>query len=144
MIRWKRPQYYMGEEYYEYYVMYAVPRDSDALIRSNFDCILRDLGGESETVIIQRSSHFLCGWVDLILIDEDDQAAIDKGDEILEALENYPAYDDDHFSQLEYEETTEIWNDCYSLREKIEKCTEANISIFAARSKEIPEGIYLN
>jgi len=132
----------MGEEYYEYYVMYSVTRDSDILTRSNWECILDDLGGESETVIVQRSSHFLCGWVDLLLIHESDQEAIDKGDDSLKALEEYPVLNDEHFSQLEFEENTEIWQTCLDLKEKIALCKEANVSIFAARSEMIPDGIH--
>lgn len=141
MKRWTRPKYYMGEEYYEYYVLYSVTRDSDILTRSNWECILEEIP-ESETVIIQRSNHFLCGWVDLLLIHESDQEAIDKGNEILKAEREYPVLNDDHFSQLEFEETTEIWQDCLALKEKIQLCAEAGVSIFAARSEGIPEGIH--
>ena len=46
--------------------VYAQNRDSDRLTRSNFECILKELGGESETVCVIRYGHWACGWVEYI------------------------------------------------------------------------------
>ena len=56
-------------------------RDSDCLKQSNFAVMLRELGGESETVIVVRESHWAVGWVEWIAIHELDAAALQIADE---------------------------------------------------------------
>lgn len=144
--RWTRPDYYMGETPYDYYVAYGSHRDSDILTLSNFDCILKALGGEDgylqgeeyiETVRIQRSRHFLVGWLDIILVHESAVDKLDIAEELLASIAEYPALDDEDLSSREWEYAQEVW-ECIRLSEKIEHCQRSDISIFAARSDDFP------
>lgn len=137
----------MGPDWSEYYILYAKTRDSGALERSNFNCILKDIDPNYDTdkenpnVIVGSFGHWACGWVEAIMIHESDTKAIEHGNDIQDQLDIYPVYDEDHYSNLEYEEAQEYWQEYMSLAEKVEACQEANISIFAARSKTMPAEI---
>ncbi|MEH2570123.1 hypothetical protein [Bradyrhizobium sp. AZCC 2289] len=81
--RWTLPANYVGAVWPAYYSSgVGQSRDSDALERSNFACMLRELGGESETVIVVRETHYLVGWVEWIAIHQDDEKALAIADEI--------------------------------------------------------------
>jgi hypothetical protein len=81
--RWKRPENYFGAEWPEYFSSgVGQSRDSDALERSNFTCMLEALGGESDTVIVVRESHWAVGWVEWIAIHQDDDKALEIADKI--------------------------------------------------------------
>jgi hypothetical protein len=74
--RWTLPANYFGAVWPAYFSSgVGQSRDSDALERSNFACMLRDLGGETETVIVVRETHYLVGWVEWIAIHQDDEKA---------------------------------------------------------------------
>ena len=49
-------------------------RDSDCLERSNFEVGLALLGGESETVRVERYGHWACGWVEQVYVKPGSQA----------------------------------------------------------------------
>ena len=75
--RWTLPDNYFGAEWPDYFSSgVGQSRDSVALERSNFECTLKALGGESETVIVVRESHWSIGWVEWIAIHQDDSAAL--------------------------------------------------------------------
>lgn len=135
IVRWTLPDSYMGAEWPEWYVAAGQHRDTDSLTRSNFECTLRELGGESETVRVIRESHWAVGWVEWIGIHESDSKALEIADEIAAALEDYPVVDEDHWSNLEYEEAWSYWQNA-SLRERVELCQQCGVSIFAARRDE--------
>ncbi|WMT71325.1 hypothetical protein [Bradyrhizobium sp. Ash2021] len=81
--RWTMPPNYFGAVWPAYYSSgVGQSRDSVALERSNFTSMLRDLGGESETVIVVRESHWLVGWVEWIAIHESDDKALAIADDI--------------------------------------------------------------
>jgi hypothetical protein len=81
--RWTLPDNYVGEVWPAYYSSgCGQSRDSDALERSNFSCMLKALGGESETVIVVRETHWLVGWVEWIAIHQDDDKALEIADRI--------------------------------------------------------------
>lgn len=136
--RWELPDSYMGAEWPEYFVFLGQHRDSDALSRSNFECGLKTLGGESETVIIVRERHWAVGWVEWIAIHESDSAAILAADEMRCALDSYPVLNEDHFSELEWTEAETQW-EMLPLKYRVELCAEAGVSIFAARRDYIPQ-----
>ncbi len=107
MKKWSRTENYIGESYYDYYVLLYRTRDSGLVEESNFWSALKMLNGESDTVKVIRSSHWLCGWVEMILIHESDIVSVDKGNEIEKALENYPILDEDDFFARESERRDE-------------------------------------
>jgi len=108
MQNWSRTENYFGETYYDYYVLLSRHRDSGLVEESNFQSALKMLNGESDTVKVIRAKHWLCGWVEMILIHESDKESIDKGNEIEKALENYPILDEDDFYERESEKREEL------------------------------------
>lgn len=126
----------------EYFVAYGQHRDSDTLTRSNFRSILSSLGGESDTVLIIRDSHWAVGWVEAIYIHESDQAKLTIADDILTALEDYPIVNATDFSDLEWDAACKYW-ESMSVSDRVSwlQRYEFNVSIFAARRSELPEGL---
>lgn len=122
--RWTMPAHYFGAVWPNYYSAgVGRSRDSDALERSNFACMLKALGGETETVIVVRESHWAVGWVEWIAIHQDDEKALHEADEIVGAMADYPVIDGDHFSDLEWTEAAEHW-DGLTPREKVQYALE--------------------
>lgn len=108
MQKWSRTENYIGKSYNDYYVLLSHHRDSGLVEKSNFNSALKALNGESDTVKVVRFSHWLCGWVEMILIHESDKESIDKGNEIEESLNNYPILDEDAFSEMVTEKEAEM------------------------------------
>ena len=108
MKKWCRTENYIGESYFDYYVLLSRHRDSGLVEESNFYSALKALNGESDTVKIIRSKHWAVGWIEMILIHESDKVSVDKGNEIEESLENYPILDEDDFYERESERREEI------------------------------------
>jgi hypothetical protein len=118
--RWARLANYAGETWHGYYSAgIGQSRDSSDLEASNFAAMLKLLGGESETVIVVRESHWAVGWVEWIAIHESDDAALAIADETLDRLESYSVLDEDDFSQREQETADTIWRDCYNVSDRI-------------------------
>lgn len=123
--RWTLPESYFGEHWPDYYRSgVGQSRDSGALERSNFAEMLSLLGGESETVIVVRESHWAVGWVEWIAIHYTDETALRAADEANERLEDYPALNEDAWLELEREEADDIWLHCYNVRERIDYIRE--------------------
>lgn len=92
--RWTRPNSYFGAEWPNYYSSgFGQSRNSDSLERSNFRCALAALGGESETVLVIRESHWAVGWVEWIAIHESEEPALRKADDLREHYDSYPVVD---------------------------------------------------
>lgn len=138
---YKRPQHYAGPDYFDYYPFLGQSRDSDALERSNFARGLELIGGESDTVLVIRDSHWAVGWVETIYIHKSDEQALRKADEIKAQLADYPVVDESHYSDLEWSEVVEYWERS-SVRDRLEAIhlSRASVSIFAARRADFPQG----
>lgn len=122
---WTMPRDYMGEVWPDYYGSgCGQSRDSEALERSNFKCMLAALGGESETVIVVRESHWAVGWVEWIAIHSTDSVALKIADEIKGGLADYPVVDESDYSETEMEEANEVWQSCFRPSERIEYVRE--------------------
>lgn len=134
---WTMPDSYFGASWPGYYVFLSQHRDSDSLTRSNFICGLEALGGESETVQVIRESHWAVGWVEWIAIHQDDTEALKIADSIMDKLDGYPVVNEDHWSQLEWDEAQDYW-ERLSISERVELCQDAGVCIFAARHNWIP------
>jgi hypothetical protein len=135
---WKRPSYYIGESWPEYYVFLGQNRDSSTLERSNFTCALEAIGGESETVTVVREGHWAVGWIEWIAIHQDDSKALEIADEIVAALSDYPVVNESHWSELEFNEVCDYWANM-SVAERVGYLRKFDMSIFAARRSELPE-----
>lgn len=118
---WTMPTNYVGEVWPATYSSgVGQSRDSDALERSNFACMLEAVGGESDTVTVVRESHWAVGWVEWIAIHQDDEKALQIADEVQAGLADYPVINEDHWSELEQEDANETWANCYSPQERID------------------------
>jgi hypothetical protein len=140
--RWTLPRYYVGAEWPEYFTFLGRSRDSDTVEESNFQASLAALGGETETVLVIRESHWAVGWVEWIGIHESDAAALRVADEIAAGLKDYPVVDEDHLGNLELERACEAWAGM-SVRERVDflKRHGGNVSRFAARRDELPQDL---
>lgn len=78
-------------------------RDSDSVEESNFRSMLRDLGGEGEFVAVERENHWAVGWVEHLLLHPDATELVAKAEEWREGLEDYPVYDEEDWSKLEWD-----------------------------------------
>lgn len=116
---WTVPENYFGDVYPATYVGLSRNRDSDDLTESNFATFLKELGGESETVQVIRESHWAVGWVEWIAIHQDDEKAVKRADELLAEIEAYPVLDEMDFSEREMESANYVWQNCYSVTERI-------------------------
>lgn len=118
--RWTMPANYAGETWPDYYSAgVGQSRDSDALEQSNFAAMLKAIGGESETVIVVRESHWAVGWVEWIAIHESDESALFWADHTMGELADYPVLDEDDLSRREQDEANDLWRDCYDRFERI-------------------------
>jgi len=118
--RWTRPDDWFGTPWPEHFVFLGRHRDSDCLAESNFECALKALGGESETVTIVRESHWAVGWVEWIAIHESDSTALETADAIAAALAEYPALDESDWNEREMEAANDVWRSCFDDRERVE------------------------
>jgi hypothetical protein len=108
---WTMPDCYMGEVWPDYYSAgVGQSRDSSTLERSNFAAMLADLGGESETVIVVRESHWAVGWIEWIAIHATDDVALGVADRNVERMADYPVLDEDAWSELEWNEAADYWD----------------------------------
>ena len=110
MEKWSRTENYIGETYYDYYVLLYRTRDSGLVEKSNFQSALKALNGESDTVKVIRAKHWAVGWIEMILIHESDIVSVDKGNEIEKALESYPILDEDVFDEMVLGKETEMFD----------------------------------
>ncbi len=73
----------------------------DILQECNFKVFLERLGGESETVKIERVGFSGDGWYEFVAINSSNTDAIDKATVMLSALLDYPILDDARFTDAE-------------------------------------------
>lgn len=115
-------------------------RDSDAMERSNFECGLKLLGGESKDVQVHRFGHWGCGWFEQILIQPTATDTIAIAEKTLDELLKYPVIDEEHFCGLEYEEATELWQQL-DRSEKVDYCKRSYIDGRQANRKTPPSEV---
>ena len=108
MEKWEHASNYMGESFTDYFVLLSHSRDSRILEESNWYSAIKILDEKKAEYQIIRSSHWLCGWVEMIIIHENNQDSIDIGNDILEQIEKYPVLDDSDFSDREWEAISEL------------------------------------
>lgn len=130
--KWTHPRNYAGYQWPDFYVFLGQNRDSGPLARANFDAALKAVRAvmskesipgdpdEMATVQVVRENHWAVGWVEWIAIHESDAAALECADKIAAKLENYPVVNENLWSEYEQTEANEIWQNCYSPKERIE------------------------
>ena len=107
LTKWTRSDNYGGEDLSEYYPLITITRDSYILDVSNYETIKAELESQfeidGELIIVANFGHWACGWIESIMIHETHIKALQFADEVKEALNNYPVYDDEDYSKREYD-----------------------------------------
>ena len=129
---WERTDSYGGESFPDYYVFLGRHRDSDCLTESNFFTVLARLGGDSETVQVNRFGHWAVGWTEAIFIHKSDSEALLLADAMAEKLADYPVLDESDFSEREWERATSLYEG-QSLSGRIDDVKSYGMPCFAAR-----------
>ena len=128
---------YMGETNFKnFYGLITQNRDSGTVTRSNFISALELLGGECDTVKVHRFGHWACGYWEIIAVKKDTKQ-FKIAEKIEKDLMNYPVVNEEHLSELEWNEAHDYWVSL-SIQEKMEYCKKHNISIFSARYDYLP------
>ena len=120
---WTHPDNYFGECWPNHYSAgVGQSRDSDCLERANFAAMVTALQVDGElpdTVTIVRESHWAVGWVEWIAIEHSDESSLRIADKIKGKLADYPVIDEELWSEYEQIEAQEVWQHCYSPKERI-------------------------
>lgn len=125
-----RDSAYWGERG-NWLVVSVIMRDSDCLSRSNYRCMIQLLGGKgtegakgnqeiNDNVAIEEASHWAVGWIQYLIINPAHAESVKIATEAIERLEDYPVLDESDYSELEQEEATEVWKNCYHPKERVE------------------------
>lgn len=86
-------------------------RDSEAVERSNFRVACAMLAEvDDECYHVDCESHWAVGWVETLLVDPSNAAALAVAEDIRERLDDYPILDESDWSELETEECNENWD----------------------------------
>lgn len=147
---WTKPAHYAGFSPDGDYIVLTRTRDSDLLAECNWDVACETLnaqaydGGTDEfetrpPVYHWRAGHFLCGWVEYLMVRSDapDTVQTEAG-EILCSLADYPILSEDKFGEREWNAVCDYWENC-SVRDRVDYLQRAEMCIFAARRAEMPE-----
>jgi len=151
--RWKRPSNYAGANWYDHFGSgCGQHRDSDVLERANFRAMLNALGfdankdpsddcptiADEPTRLIVLENHWAVGWVEWIAIHDSDTKGLKIADDCQRALTDYPILDGELFSELENEECSETWLNCYVPRERLKYIRE-NVSREWCKFRDVRE-----
>lgn len=147
---WTHPSDYGGFSPDGDYCIATQNRDSDALTRSNYRRIFadikaeahddRDADNERPVAYDWRAGHWMCGWIEYLMVRHDaPDALLIQCAEIVAALSDYPVYDESDYSELEWNGAADYWARC-SVKDRVEMIreTQCGASIFAARRDELP------
>ena len=89
-----------------------------------------------------RHGHWGCGWIEYITVDDTaPDTLLDQCVEIARALDCYPVYDDDRYSEAQWKVIADYW-EWLDLRERVDLCRDNGVSIFAARRSSVPDQVY--
>lgn len=150
--KWVQPDSYAGHSPVGDYIIYSRNRDSSICENVNYKLILADLSKlneklqreEDEPFVYDfRAKHWACGWVEYIIVCKDSPSEIlTLASEIICALESYPIYNDDKYSEAQAEVIYENWDNS-SIQERIDYIKDNNAgSIFQSRRNIIPEKVF--
>lgn len=96
------------EDWYVTNVM--VTRDSDLLEQSNWLCMLDYLEETKTRYSLLRFAHWACGWIEIATFKKDtSEFALRWIDTKLQELDDYPIWNDDHYSEIEQEDKLDQW-----------------------------------
>lgn len=158
LTEWEHPPYYGGFSPVGDFLAAVKTRDSGLLERTNWDIIVNALAelnqtheapqdpelesGDENYFYTFVARHWACGWVEYAMVRRD---APDEYQELLyefeSALAGYPILDETAYCVALYEEIYSIW-DHAGLRDRMEYCRQAGVSIFASRREVMPDQVY--
>lgn len=98
---------YSGPRLGDLVVVLSRSRDSEILEDSNFESALEMLGGVSRHVTVERSEHWGCGWIELILVNPKSAKHLKIAYKISQSLKDYPVLDNNDYSERESEYRSE-------------------------------------
>lgn len=104
-------------------IVLSVHRDSEYINVSNFRVAQKRLEAiDADSVAVERSSHWACGWIDRLLIAPDVSALAVEAEAIRAQLDDYPVLDEDDWIELESDNAADMGYsyDCY--REDHSQC----------------------
>ena len=155
--KWTTPDSYAGFNPIGDVVLATQHRDASILENSNYQAIFAHLlefskqfeepqfidGNERSEypwVYDFRASHWAVGWIETLLVRQDaPERLLEEVAGILSALADYPVFDEEHYSQLQYEECEKWWQQL-SINERMELCRDMGCSVFQARHEYQPTG----
>lgn len=132
---------YAGSDYgFNFYHVYTRLRDSEIIDESNWEEILKLLGGEGNDngVEIIRHGHWACGWVEYLLVDPTVTDSVRIAEDIVRRLKAYPILNEDDFSSREWLQAENTWKEM-SLQDRFELCKSLNIPVLKIRHDYLPE-----
>lgn len=143
LTRWVTPSHYFGDEWPDYYVLISRTRDSDIMTNSNWEVFVsrleklpkrqRTLPNGQPAFEIFKAGHWLCGWVETLLLHKHaPKAALSLALDLTAALYDWPILDDEHYCRSQWKAAAEFWK-YLPLSERIGYAKEEQVSIFAAR-----------
>ncbi len=136
------PKNYLGDFPEGDYCIYCRSRDSECLEQSNYECILEVLKEVDDEVYGFRVNHFLVGWIEYVIVPFDSkEETLVKAVEILNALDQYCVYNEEHYAKLEQEKAQEIWENCYDVKERIAYIRENECQFDFTSFKELMENV---
>ena len=119
-------------DYRDWFGIVGRSRDSSELEESNFHAALQMLGGESDTVRVERYGHWAVGWIEEVYVKPGSPAET-IARSIEAQMEDYPVLDEEDFCQREHKSAQQVWSDCYSDSERVQYMRE-NASQFEPNS----------
>ena len=109
--KWTRADNYMGDDYSEYYIVASTHRDADELMVSNFYSIRKTLLDNHIRFLDIQFNHWLCGWIELLMVHESNEKGLILADELNRSLEDYPVLDDDDYNERRNDRVMEYYKD---------------------------------
>lgn len=113
MHLWESSSNYLGTEYNDYYIAAVKHRDSGLIDVSNYEVMKKHLLPFMEngiSVLEIRSGHWGVGYIETLLIHKRAFTSLEKADDLLSGLSDYPVIDDDDLSKREFDRVNELLN----------------------------------
>ena len=99
---------YAGTRFDDHYIIYTHHRDSDIADESNWRSIIKYLDEKNIIYENARFTHWAVGWIEQILVKNDNAEALKAGEYIRNKLRDYPIFNEDDYSELESEKVNEL------------------------------------
>ena len=122
---WKRANNYIGHNFYDHIILASTHRDDICCINSSNIEYLNDIF--KDNLIVERASHWACGWVEFYMIDLNNVKVniLNKVIDVLKNLDDYPVLDDGIYYEHKHNRLEEIFDQTHYdrinyLREKLD------------------------